>query len=100
MKKFESHKHFILGENKQWFPEYDFIIHLNEPRCFIKYNSDLAMFASFEQFYSNIAEVQWLDGAPSQELIHQTLIDAWNFLSIEDRILEDDLSDVDDEDEY
>lgn len=100
MKKVEAHKHFILGENKQWFPNEDFIIHLAEPRCFIRYRNSLAMFAQYDEFYNSIAEVQWIDGKPEKSLIDQVLIDAWNFLCIEDRILEDDLEGLEDFDDF
>lgn len=89
MNKAEAHKHFILGENKQWFPNEDFIIHMAEPRCFIRYSSELAMFSDYDTFYSSIPNVQWIDGRPIESLIKQTLINAWEFLCIEEQILED-----------
>jgi len=97
MKKIEAHKHFFLGGNKQWFPEEEFIMHMVEPRCFIRFSVELAMFASFDEFYKNIAEVQWIDGKPSEKEIKEVLTNAWNFLAIEERILEDDIEDMDDD---
>lgn len=95
MKKFEAHKHFFLGENKQWFPEEEFIVHMADPRCFIRFNNELAMFADFDAFVNNIANIQWIDGKPNQRDIDRVLTDAWNFLAIEERILENDLDNID-----
>jgi len=97
----EQYSSFFLAENKITHPEYEYIIHLAEPRCFIKYKVALAMFASFEEFYKHIAEVQWLDGKhPSKKEQERLLIDAWNYLGIEERILEDDMNEIDEDDEY
>jgi len=62
MKRIEAHKYWWLGENKQWFPDEETLIRLNYPRCFIRYKLEDAYFASFEDFFDCIAEVQWLDG--------------------------------------
>lgn len=97
MDKIEAHKHFFLGENKQWFPDEEFIVHMAEPRCFIRFSVELAMFSDFDNFYKNIAQVQWIDGKPSLELQRETLVNAWNFLAIEERILEDDMNNMDDD---
>lgn len=97
MKKIDSHKHFFLGENKQWFPNEEFIIHLADPRCFIRFSVELAMFSSFDEFYNSIANVQWIDGKPDNNVtVNRVLTDAWNFLAIEERILENDLEDFED----
>jgi len=93
MKKIEAHKHFTLGENKQWFPNEEFIIHMAEPRCFIRFDNSLAMFCDYDEFYKSIANVQWIDGKPSNEEIERVLIDAWNFILIEDEILDNDFQD-------
>lgn len=52
-KKPEEYAAFFLGENKITHPDYEYIIHLAEPRCFIKYKVELAMFANYEEFYAN-----------------------------------------------
>lgn len=91
MKKTESHKHFYLAENRQHFPEELFIIHMADPRCFIRFNDANAFFADYDEFYGNVASVEWIDGKPKDEnLIERTMIDAYNFMVIEDRILEED----------
>lgn len=99
MKKFESHKHFWLGENQQHFPGEETIFKLSFPRVFIRYRLGEAYFADFEDFYQSIAEVQWIDGEkPSAQEQKTILIDAWNFLCIEERLLEEDLDDLEDDD--
>lgn len=92
MKKFQEHKHYWLGENRQHWEGEETIIKMSFPRCFIRYKLNEAYFADIEEFYSNIAEVQWFDGeAPSEKKQKEILIEAWNFLAIEERILEQDL---------
>lgn len=95
MKKVEEHKHWWWGENKQWHSEEETLIKLSFPRCFIRYNIGEAYFSSFEDFYGNIAEVQWLDGEkPSKKVQTEIFIEAWNFLAIEERLLEEDMEDI------
>ena len=60
-----------------------------EPRCFIRFVTELGIFASFEDFFESIANVQWIDGRPSEEAVEETLRNAWNFLAIEEEILEE-----------
>ena len=95
MKKIEAHKHWWIGENKQHFPEQETLIRLSEPMCFIRYNVGDAYFASYEQFFESIAEVQWLDYVkPSVYKQEKILTEAWNFLAIEERLLEQDMEDI------
>lgn len=89
MEKIEAHKHFILGENRQWFPNEEFIIHLAEPRCFIRFDVSTSMLASYEEFFESFTSVQWIDGKPSEAEIEETLNNAWNFFSMEEEILEE-----------
>ncbi len=95
MKKFEEHKHYWWGENRQHHDGEETIIKMSFPRCFIRYTLNDAYFADFEEFYSNIAEVQWIDGEkPSAKEQERIMIEAWNFLAIEERLLEEDLEDL------
>lgn len=94
MKKVESHKHYWWGENHQHFEGQESIFKLSEPRVFIRYNVGEAYFVDFEEFYQSIAEVQWIDGKPSEKEQMGILTDAWNFLAIEERLLEQDLEDL------
>lgn len=91
---------FFWAENNITHPDHEYIFHLDTPRCMIKFRKDLAMFASFNQFYKNVAEVQWLDGpgsAPTGKELQEFLVKAWNYFAIEERILEEDLNDMDDD---
>jgi hypothetical protein len=92
MQTFDSHRHFWLGENHQHFPGQEVIFKLSFPRVFIRYEVDRAIFADFDEFFASIAEVQWIDGErPDDATQLQILADAWNFLCIEEQILERDM---------
>lgn len=94
---------FFLAENKITHPAHEYIIHLAEPRCLIKYDVGLAMFASYDDFFHSIAEVQWLDGpqaAPKGAALEDFFTRAWNYLAIEERILEADAEEDDDDDDF
>jgi hypothetical protein len=98
MKKTEEHKHYWWGENRQHYPTQETIIKMSFPRCFIRYELEKAYGTSFEEFYNSIAEIQWFDGEkPTDKIQEKILIEAWNFLAIEERILEQDLDEMYDE---
>lgn len=100
MKKFEAHKHYWWGENHQHWDGEETIIKMSFPRCFIRYKLNDAYFADYDEFYANIAEVQWFDGdKPSEKEQQRIMEEAWNFLAIEERLLEEDLEDIDFDDE-
>lgn len=93
----EEYQSFFWGENNVAHQDYEFIFHLDEPRCLIKFNT-LEMFADLEDFLRSIVDVQWLDGvAPPPDAIDELLEKAWSFIIIEDNILEED-STLEDED--
>ena len=97
----EQYAAFFFAENKITHPEYEYIIHLGFPRCFIKWKAKDGMFANVKDFFNTIAEVQWIDGVkPSVDEEKELLEKAYNFMAIEDRILEDDLNDMDDDDQF
>lgn len=98
MKKTEAHKHYWWGENHQHYPTQETIIKMSFPRVFIRYEVGEAYFSSYEEFYDSIAEVQWFDGDKlSDNKKTEILIEAWNFLAIEERLLEEDLEEMDEE---
>lgn len=98
MKKFEEHKHYWWGENHQHHHGEETIIKMSFPRCFIRYKLNDAYFASYEEFYGNIAEVQWFDGdKPSEKEQERIMMEAWNFLAIEERLLQEDMEDIDED---
>lgn len=95
----ERFKHFFIGENKMFFPDEEFILHLGFPRCFIRYDLAEGMTTDFDAFIARIAEVQWIDGhAVSESDKARVLRDAWNFLALDERLLEDDLDALDEDD--
>ena len=94
----EAYSAFFWGENNVMHPEYEYIFHLEEPRCVIKFNI-VELFAELDDFLESIVEVQWLDGtAPDPDEIDELLVKAWNFMTIEDSILDAD-NEEDPEDE-
>lgn len=96
----ERYIHFYIAENQLCHPGYEFMLHMVEPRCFIKYKLSDGYFASFEEFYGSVADVQWIDGdKPSEAEQHRILTDAWNFLALDEQMLDEDLNAFNDEDE-
>lgn len=92
----EDYKHYVIGENKLCFPDHEYIIKLDFPRVYIKYKLTEAYFADYDEFYNGITEVQWLDGdKPSKEKQEEILINAYNFLAIDERLLENNFDDLD-----
>ena len=94
MKKIDAHQHWWWGENRQWFPKEEILIRLKFPPCIIRYNVSDALFATFEDFYQNIAEIEWIGAAPPKNEQLQIITEGWNFLAIEERILEDDYANI------
>lgn len=91
----EDYKHYVIGENKLCFPDFEYIIKLDFPRVYIKYELGAASFANYDEFYNGIAEVQWLDGEiPPEAVQSEILINAYNFLAIDERLLENDIEDI------
>ena len=96
----ERFKHYIWGENRINHPEDEFIIKMSFPRLYIRYRLEDALFADFTQFYASIADVQWMDGKdsiPSLEEQRAIFTEAWNYLCLEERQLEEDMEDWDDD---
>lgn len=85
--------HFIWGDNNICHQGYEFIIKLNEPRVYIKFALEEALTATYSEFYDSIADVQWIDGEKPDNW-EEILIDAFNFLCIEERLLDQDLDDL------
>lgn len=97
-----SYASFFIAENRVTHPDFQYIIHLDTPRCIIKFKRELAMFASFDIFFNKLAEIQWLD--PNEAKINDNdlnefLDKAWNYLCLEDEFLDNDILN-DDEDEF
>ncbi len=53
----------------------------------VHFNYGDAFFASFEDFENNISDIQFINGErPNEAKVHELLIDAWNFMSIQEKI--------------
>lgn len=88
----DQYKHFLIGENRLCHPGYEYILKLDEPRLYIKYKLKQGYFADYDEFFSSIAEVQWLDSPPpTPEEKEQILSDAWDFLALDEELLDSDL---------
>lgn len=97
----EPFRHYVWGENRIHHPEEEFIIKMSFPRLYIRYRLEDSMFADFDEFFASIAEVQWMDGKdgiPSKKEQQRIFTEAWNYLCLEERILEQDMNDMDYED--
>lgn len=90
--------HWLWASNNIRTDKPNYLINL-ELGVSVKFDQELAMFASFEEFYKSIADVQFLYGKrPNDEAVKSILVDAWNYLAIEERILESDISEIDADD--
>lgn len=86
---------FFWAENNVAFPDFEYVIHLAEPRCMVKFRRDLSMFSTYEDFFESIAEVQWIDGKQHEPAnLDEFYTNVWNYLCWEERILEDDLDEM------
>jgi|SRR5690554_1653313 len=98
----EKYKHFVWGENNvSQQVQQTYIIKLDYPACSIRFDYSEGMFASFEDFFNNIADVQFFTGdRPDKEDVQKILIDAWNFMALEEIRLDEDFENFDDEFDY
>lgn len=66
----------------------------------VKFNHFDTMWATFEEFEQDIADVQFLSGhRPDDDMVEKLTVDAWNFLGSRERINEGDVweDDIDDD---
>lgn len=91
----EKFRNYFWGENKLFFPDEEFVIKLDYPRVFVRFDVGDAYFASFDEFIESIAEIQYLDGErPSENENQKIMVDIWNYIALEERMLENDLADI------
>jgi hypothetical protein len=97
----EEYAGFFFAENKVTHPEYSYIIHLGFPQFMLKWKESDGYFSDYKTFFKSIVEIQWISGVrPSQSEEKAILTKAWKYLCIEDRILEDDMDEIEDDDDY
>lgn len=99
-KKIQNHYfHWVWGNNYIREDEPSYLINL-ELALSIRFNYGDSFFSSFENFTENIADIQFLRGdRPDENELERILIDAWNYLGIEERIADEfGLEDIDEDD--
>ena len=83
--------HWFWGDNNIRQERPNYLANMDIGVC-IKFDYGDGMFASYEDFFENIADVQFVHGdRPGEDEVERILTEAWNFLGIEERILEGDL---------
>ncbi len=89
----KQYLHFVWGENNiSQDKQQTYIIKLNHPTVSIRFDYSKGMFANYEDFYNNIADVQFLTGErPDKDEVDKILTDAWNFMSLEEQRLDEDM---------
>lgn len=98
MADLSRYTHFYIAENQLCHPGYEFLLHMDFPRCFIKYKLADGYFANYEEFFAHVADVQWIDGERPGALVRDRILtDAWNFLALDERRLEEDLNEMDED---
>lgn len=90
----EKYYHWVWGENHIRPDKPNYLINL-ELGISIKFDYADGMFQDYEGFYESVADVQFLFGKrPGKERLEDILTDAYNFLGIEERLLDMDLEDI------
>lgn len=97
----DQYKNYRIGENKLCYPQHEFILKTDAPRLEIKYKLKYTMFDDFDDFYLHVEEVNWLDGVePDANEREEILINAYNFLALDEQLLQWDIDDINDLDEF
>ncbi|MGC9343421.1 MAG: hypothetical protein ACP5E3_12025 [Bacteroidales bacterium] len=87
----DEFKNYYIGRNSLFFPDYEFVIKLSFPRVFVRYKITKGYYSDFKKFFTNIADVQYLEGKKPSEMEHnQILTDIWNFITMENNPKRDD----------
>jgi hypothetical protein len=87
----DKFKNFYIGKNSLFFPEFEFVIKLSFPRVFVRYKVTEGYYTDFKKFFTNIAEVQYLEGKRPSDSEHNKIItDVWNYLTMEKNPQRDD----------
>lgn len=93
----KKYYHWLWGDNNIRNDKPNYLINL-EIGVAIKFDYSDSMYADYDDFYNGIADVQFLYGKrPNNFKIETILTDAYNFICIEERLLEMDLEDFEDE---
>ncbi len=83
-----NYYHWLWGNNNLRPDRPNYLINL-EYGVSIQFAED-AQYADWEEFYASAADIQFLTGErPDQEQVEILMIEAWNFLCLEERLLEE-----------
>ena len=86
-----KYDHQLWGENTLREDNPEYLINLEIGVSF-RFNSSIAMYADYEEFYNGIANVQFLYGEKSgEDEVNRILTEDWNYLALEERKLDEDL---------
>lgn len=80
---FEHKKHWLFAFNKQCFKDCVFLVHLADPRVWVKIKLDVTYQDLNFIHPLNIENIQWLDGRPNKTLQNKTLEEGMMFLNNE-----------------
>ena len=81
----------IPGDFKNYYIGRNSLIKLSFPRVFVSYKLTEGYYSDFDKFFSNIADVQYLEGKRPSEFEHNQIItDIWNFITMENNPRRDD----------
>ena len=87
----DDFKNYYIGKNSLFFPDYEFVMKLSYPRVFVRYKLREGYYSDFMKFFSNIAEVHYLDGKRPSEFEHNKILtDIWNYITMENNPRRDD----------
>ena len=87
----DDFKNYFIGKNSLFFPGFEFVIKLSFPRVFVSYKVTEGYYTDYNKFFSNVADVQYLEGKrPSEIEREQILTDIWNFITMENNPRRDD----------
>ena len=90
----EKYYHWFIGGNNFRNDKPQYIANM-EIGIVIRFELGPSMNAEFEEFYESIADVQFVHGErPEGRELEEILIDAYNYMLIEDRLLEQDIEDI------
>ena len=93
--------HWIWGQNLVREDGPSYLINLEIGVCIRYQDNEDSLHADFDTFFREIADIQFFYGErPDMEEVENILAEAWNYLCYEERILEEDISQINNDDEF
>lgn len=91
----EKFYHWFIGDNNIRSDKPSYIANI-DIGIIIRFDDSISFNADFNEFFNGLADVQFFNGnRPSEDEVIRILTDAYNYMVIEDKILEQDLADID-----